>query len=131
MGTNPENLDKRFKDTGHENVYMPMFIPESLLQRKRIMLRICTRSGMGNPGGEEKLTERLCVRPTSETLFCEHYANIIHSYRDLLNYIINGVLLFVGKRPPVLSCVRLSFCGRRVILRMLPKRKQWKKLYGC
>jgi prolyl-tRNA synthetase len=79
-----KNLDKRFKDTGHENVYMPMFIPESLLQKEKDHVEgFAPEVAWVTHGGEEKLTERLCVRPTSETLFCDHYANIIQSYRDL------------------------------------------------
>ncbi len=77
-------LDARFKETGHENVYMPMFIPESLLQKEKDHVEgFAPEVAWVTHGGEEKLTERLCVRPTSETLFCEHYANIIKSYRDL------------------------------------------------
>ncbi len=79
-----ENLDKEFKKTGHENVCMPMFIPESLLQKEKDHVEgFAPEVAWVTHGGEEKLTERLCVRPTSETLFCEHYANIIHSWRDL------------------------------------------------
>ena len=77
-------LDKMFKDTGHENVCMPMFIPESLLQKEKDHVEgFAPEVAWVTHGGSEKLEERLCVRPTSETLFCEHYANIIHSYRDL------------------------------------------------
>lgn len=77
-------LDGRFKDTGHENVYMPMFIPESLLQKEKDHVEgFAPEVAWVTHGGSEKLTERLCVRPTSETLFCEHYAKIINSYRDL------------------------------------------------
>ena len=77
-------LDKRFKDTGHENVYMPMFIPESLLNKEKDHVEgFAPEVAWVTMGGSERLTERLCVRPTSETLFCEHYANIIRSYRDL------------------------------------------------
>lgn len=77
-------LDARFKATGHENVYMPMFIPESLLQREKDHVEgFAPEVAWVTHGGTEKLAERLCVRPTSETLFCDHYANIIHSYRDL------------------------------------------------
>ena len=77
-------LDKRFKEYGHENVYMPMFIPESLLQREKDHVEgFAPEVAWVTHGGYEELTERLCVRPTSETLFCEHYANIIKSYRDL------------------------------------------------
>ncbi len=79
-----EQLDARFKATGHENVYMPMFIPESLLQKEKDHVEgFAPEVAWVTHGGEEKLTDRLCVRPTSETLFCEHYANIVQSYRDL------------------------------------------------
>ena len=79
-----KNLDGRFKETGHENVYMPMFIPESLLQKEKDHVEgFAPEVAWVTHGGKEELTERLCVRPTSETLFCDHYANIIHSYRDL------------------------------------------------
>ncbi|MGN1047984.1 MAG: proline--tRNA ligase [Eubacteriales bacterium] len=77
-------LDTRFKELGHENVYMPMFIPESLLNKEKEHVEgFAPEVAWVTHGGSEKLTERLCVRPTSETLFCEHYANIIRSYRDL------------------------------------------------
>ncbi|MBO5789983.1 MAG: proline--tRNA ligase [Clostridia bacterium] len=77
-------LDARFKATGHQNVYMPMFIPESLLQKEKDHVEgFAPEVAWVTMGGKERLTERLCVRPTSETLFCEHYANIIRSYRDL------------------------------------------------
>jgi len=78
------NLDNRFKETNHENVYMPMFIPESLLQKEKDHVEgFAPEVAWVTHGGKEELTEKLCIRPTSETLFCEHYANIIHSYRDL------------------------------------------------
>ncbi len=77
-------LDGMFKETGHENVCMPMFIPESLLQKEKDHVEgFAPEVAWVTHGGSEKLEERLCVRPTSETLFCEHYANIIHSHRDL------------------------------------------------
>ena len=77
-------LDGRFKETGVENVYMPMFIPESLLTKEKDHVEgFAPEVAWVTHGGNEKLAERLCVRPTSETLFCEHYANIIKSYRDL------------------------------------------------
>jgi len=78
------NLDKRFKALGHENVYMPMFIPESLLQKEKDHVEgFAPEVAWVTHGGEEKLQERLCVRPTSETLFCDHFSKIVHSYRDL------------------------------------------------
>ena len=79
-----KDLDARFKATGHVNVCMPMFIPESLLQKEKDHVEgFAPEVAWVTHGGSEKLTERLCVRPTSETLFCEHYAHVIHSYRDL------------------------------------------------
>ena len=77
-------LDSRFKATGHENVYMPMFIPETLLNKEKDHVEgFAPEVAWVERGGGEPLAERMCVRPTSETLFCEHYANIIRSYRDL------------------------------------------------
>ena len=77
-------LDNAFKATGHENVCMPMFIPESLLQKEKDHVEgFAPEVAWVTMGGSEPLEDRLCVRPTSETLFCEHYSNIIHSYRDL------------------------------------------------
>ena len=78
------DLDRRFKELGHENVYMPMFIPESLLQKEKDHVNgFAPECAIVTIGGQNTLSERLIVRPTSETLFCDHYKNIIHSYRDL------------------------------------------------
>lgn len=77
-------MDGMFKATGHENVCMPLFIPESLLQKEKDHVEgFAPEVAWVTHGGEEELAERLCVRPTSETLFCEHFAHVIHSYRDL------------------------------------------------
>lgn len=77
-------LDDRFKETGHENVYMPMLIPESLLQKEKDHVEgFAPEVAWVTHGGSEKLNERLCIRPTSETLFCEHFSNIVQSYNDL------------------------------------------------
>lgn len=77
-------FDARFKETGHENVYMPMFIPESLLQKEKDHIEgFAPEVAWVTMGGGEQLQERMCVRPTSETLFCDHYAKVIKSYRDL------------------------------------------------
>ena len=79
-----KDLDARFKRTGHENVYMPMFIPESLLTKEKDHVEgFAPECAWVTFGGETKLSERLAVRPTSETLFCEHFKNVIQSYRDL------------------------------------------------
>ena len=77
-------LDKRFKETGVQNVYMPMFIPESLLQREKDHVEgFAPEVAWVTHGGLQPLQERMCVRPTSETLFCDFYKDDIQSYRDL------------------------------------------------
>ena len=77
-------LDKKFKELGHVNVQMPMFIPESLLQVEKDHVEgFAPEVAWVTHGGENKLDERMCVRPTSEVLFCDHYKKIIKSYRDL------------------------------------------------
>lgn len=77
-------LDRRFKETGVENVYMPLFIPESLLQKEKDHVEgFAPEVAWVTQGGLNELQERYCIRPTSETLFCDFYKNDIHSYRDL------------------------------------------------
>ncbi|MCM1053425.1 MAG: proline--tRNA ligase [Ruminococcus sp.] len=77
-------LDKMFKETGHENVQMPMFIPESLLNIEKDHVEgFAPEVAWVTHGGKDLLEERLCVRPTSEVLFCDYYKKIINSYRDL------------------------------------------------
>ncbi|SEF73511.1 prolyl-tRNA synthetase [Caloramator fervidus] len=79
-----KDLDARFKETGHENVYMPLFIPESLLKKEAEHVEgFAPEVAWVTHGGSEPLAERLCVRPTSETLFCEHFSKIVQSYKDL------------------------------------------------
>ena len=77
-------LDRRFKETGVQNVYMPIFIPESLLQKEKDHVEgFAPEVAWVTHGGLDPLQERLCVRPTSETLFCDFYAKEIQSHRDL------------------------------------------------
>ena len=79
-----KELDRRFKETGVQNVYMPLFIPESLLQMEKDNVEgFAPEVAWVTHGGLDPLQERMCVRPTSETLFCDFYAKDIHSYRDL------------------------------------------------
>ena len=79
-----KNLDERFKATGVENVYLPMFIPESLLEKEKDHVEgFAPEVAWVTHGGLNELQERLCVRPTSETLFCDFYSKEIESYRDL------------------------------------------------
>lgn len=77
-------LDRAFKASGHVNVSMPLLIPESLLQKEKDHVQgFAPECAWVTFGGSEELPERLCVRPTSETLFCEHWGHILHSWRDL------------------------------------------------
>ena len=79
-----EQLDQRFKETGHENVSMPMLIPESLLLREAEHVEgFAPEVAWVTQGGVEPLQERLAVRPTSETIFCTMFAKWVHSWRDL------------------------------------------------
>ena len=77
-------LDRMFKESGHENVYMPLLIPESLLQKEKDHVEgFAPECAWVTLGGSEELEEKLCIRPTSETLFCDHFKDIVHSWRDL------------------------------------------------
>ena len=77
-------LDKKFKETNHQNVYMPMLIPESLLNKEKDHVEgFAPECAVVTKGGTNELDEPYIIRPTSETLFCEHYAKIVNSYRDL------------------------------------------------
>ncbi len=79
-----KELDARFKETGVENVYMPMLIPESLLQKEKDHVEgFAPEVAWVTQGGGETLQERLCIRPTSETLFCDFFSKIVQSHRDL------------------------------------------------
>ena len=77
-------LDRRFKELGHENVSMPLLIPESLLQKEKDHVEgFAPECAWVTLGGAEELPEKLCIRPTSETLFCDHWSHVVHSWRDL------------------------------------------------
>ena len=79
-----KHLDARFKEVGVQNAYLPMFIPESLLQKEKDHVNgFAPEVAWVTQGGSEELSERFCVRPTSETLFCDYYKGEIHSYKDL------------------------------------------------
>ncbi|MCL2398091.1 MAG: proline--tRNA ligase, partial [Defluviitaleaceae bacterium] len=79
-----KHLDADLAATGHENIYMPMLIPEHMLQMEKDHIEgFAPEVAWVTHGGTEELTERFCIRPTSEVLFCAHYADIVQSYRDL------------------------------------------------
>ncbi|MBP5678324.1 MAG: proline--tRNA ligase [Bacilli bacterium] len=79
-----QDLDRRFKETGVENVYLPVLIPESLLQKEKDHIEgFAPEVAWVTQGGGEDLEEKFCIRPTSETLFCDHWQKVVKSYRDL------------------------------------------------
>ena len=120
------------KRQGVENVYLPMLIPESLLQKEKDHVEgFAPEVAWVTHGGEEKLAERLCVRPTSETLFCDHVKDIVHSYRDLPVVYNQWCSDFAGKRQLVHSFVLLSSYGRKDILSTQQQRKQKKEQSRC
>ena len=98
-----QQMDKRFKDTGHSNAYFPMLIPESFLAREAEHVEgFAPEVAWVTQGGNEKLQERLVVRPTSETIICDMYSKWVHSYRDLplkLNQWCNVVRWEKSTRP--------------------------------
>lgn len=78
------DLDKRFKETGVENVYLPMLIPENLLEKEKDHIEgFAPEVAWVTRGGMERLQEKMCIRPTSETLFCDLWARTVQSHRDL------------------------------------------------
>lgn len=77
-------LDKKFKETGHRNIQMPMLIPENLLRKEgELVAGFAPEVAWVTQGGEKELEERLCIRPTSETLFSDYYHEVVKSYKDL------------------------------------------------
>ena len=77
-------LDRRFKETGVENVYLPVLIPEALLQKESDHIEgFAPEVAWVTHGGLERLQERFCIRPTSETMFCDLWSRTVQSYRDL------------------------------------------------
>ncbi|MCL2540788.1 MAG: proline--tRNA ligase [Firmicutes bacterium] len=79
-----EHLNREFKRTGHQNVYMPCLIPESMLAKEANHISGFAPEALWvTHGGNEKLTEKLALRPTSEAVFCSHFKDLVQSYRDL------------------------------------------------
>ncbi len=79
-----QELDKMFKETGHQNLYMPVLIPENLMKKEGELINgFAPEVAWVTIGGQNELEERMCIRPTSETLFSDYYSNVVNSYRDL------------------------------------------------
>lgn len=125
-------VDGMFKETGHENVYMPMFIPESLLQKEKDHVEgFAPEVAWVTHGGEEELEERLCVRRPPRPFSAITLRILFIPTGICRSCITSGAALYAGKRPPARFCARASSSGRRVILSMQPQRKQGKKLSAC
>ena len=127
-----KELDRRFKETGVENVYMPMFIPESLLNVEKDHVEgFAPEVAWVTHGGLNPLQERLCVRPTSETLFCDFYKNDIQSYRDLPKVYNQwcSVVRWEKETRPFLRSREIY--GRKDIQRMQQPRKLRHVPYRC
>ena len=126
-----KQLDAEFKKTGVENVYMPMFIPESLLEKEKDHVEgFAPEVAWVTYGGLEPLQERLCVRPTSETLFCDlqkKYSPTEISPR----YITSGAALYAGRKLQDLFLEAVSSYGRKDIQHMLQPRKQKSERSRC
>ena len=121
-----KQLDARFKETGVDNVYLPMLIPESLLQKEKDHVEgFAPEVAWVTHGGEEKLSERLCIRPTSETLFCDHVKDIVHSYRDLPVVYNQWCSVLRWEKTT------LNSYGRKDILSMQQQKKQKKEQSRC
>ena len=120
------DLDKRFKDTGVENVYLPVLIPESLLQKEKDHIEgFAPEVAWVTHGGAEPLQERFCIRPTSETLFCDVWSKTVQSTETFRKYGISGARFFVGRKRQDRSFVQGNSSGRKVIrfMRHMKKRK--------
>ena len=118
-------LDKRFKETGHENVYLPMLIPESLLQKEKDHVEgFAPECAWVTVGGSEKLEERCCIRPTSETLSSTPTGTCP-------SCTTSGAPSCAGRRPAAPSCATGSFCGRRATPCTPPRRRPGRRPPGC
>lgn len=127
-----KELDRRFKETGVQNVYMPVFIPESLLQKEKDHVEgFAPEVAWVTHGGLEPLQERMCVRPTSETLFCDFTQRTFTPTEIFREFTTSGALLSVGRRQPVRSCAPESSYGRRATPPMPLQRKQRREPFRC
>lgn len=123
-----DELDRRFRETGHRNAYFPMFIPESFFQKEKEHVEgFNPELPWVTEAGGEKLEERLAIRPTSETIIGHMYSKWIQSYRDLPVLINQWANVVRWEKERCRSFAQVSSCGRKVTLRMRPKKKHVKK----
>lgn len=120
-----KNLDARFKETGVENVYLPVMIPESLLQKEKDHIEgFAPEVAWVTHGGLEELQERFCIRPTSETLFCDVWSKTVQSYRDLPKVWNQWCSVLRWEKTTRPFLVPESSCGRKDIQSMQHTKKQ-------
>ena len=125
-------LDRRFKATGHENVYLPVLIPESLLQKEKDHVEgFAPECAWVTVGGSEKLEDRCAIRPTSETLFCEHMPTSSTPGGTCPSCTTSGAACCGGKRPPAPSCAIGNSCGRRATPCTPPPKRPGKRPCRC
>lgn len=123
-----DEMDRRFRETGHRNAYFPMFIPESFFQKEKEHVEgFNPELPWVTEAGGEKLEERLAIRPTSETIIGHMYSKWIQSYRDLPVLINQWANVVRWEKERRCSYVPVNFCGRKVIQRMKRKKKLAKK----
>ena len=126
-----KELDARFKAVGVQNVYLPMFIPESLLDKEKDHVEgFAPEVAWVTQGGLNELPERLCVRPQRPCSVISIRMTSIPT-ETCLRYTISGVPWYVGRRRPDLSCVPESSCGRKDIPHMLPQKNLRRELCRC
>lgn len=127
-----KEMDRRFKETGVQNVYMPIFIPESLLEKEKDHVEgFAPEVAWVTHGGLEELQERMCVRPTSETLFCDFTQRTSTPTATFPESITSGVPLCAGKRLHVRSYAPGSSCGRKAIRPMRQPRRPRPEQFRC
>ena len=126
-------LDDRFKATGHENLYFPLLIPMSLLQKEADHVEgFAPQVAVVTHGGGEKLEEPLAIRPTSETIIWSTYKRWIQSYRDLpLLYNQWANVVRWEMRTRLFLRTSPSSCGRRATPRTQPRTRRWPRRSGC
>src|SRR4051795_12649554 len=127
-----QQLDQMFKDTGHQNAYFPLFIPESFLNKEAEHVEgFAPETAVVTHGGGKRLEEPLIVRPTSETIIYAMYAKWVQSYRDLPVLINSGRTSSAGRCGRGSSFARSSSCGRKDTPRTRRTTKPKRRPVGC
>ena len=127
-----KTLDKMFKETGHRNVYMPLLIPKTLLEKEGELVEgFAPEVAWVTKGGTKELEEPLCVRPTSETLFSDYYHDVVKSYRDLPLKYNQWCSVFRWEKETRPFLRSREFYGKKDILFMKPVKRLKRKQGEC